>query len=415
MTKKHWLIAGLAVVVAAVLAWIFIGRGASEADTPDKTGGSAAAIAVAVARVAPHDFGDTLSISGAFKPFQDVDIHAKVAGYIKVIYVDVGDHVHKGQTLAILEVPELEAQLTGADAAVRRAKEDIGRAQGDLERAKSTHTAAHLMYTRLDEASKTRQGLVAQQEIDDAHAKDLESEAQVSSAKSALSAAEQALDVAQANQKQVAAMSDYTRITAPFDGVVTNRYADTGALVAAGTSESTQAIPVVKLAQIAVLRLELPIPESAASQIRVGKILKVHVDALNKDYEGKVSRFADALNEQTRTMETQIDFQNPKGELMPGMYCEAYFLHNQKNALAVPVDAVERNGEEAKVLVVDTQDVIQERPVKLGQEGSTYIEVLSGVSEGERVIVGNLGNYRAGQKVQPKTAETPATNPTGGE
>lgn len=414
MTKQRWILAGLGVAIAAGLAWFWMAHAASEAGSAAEAGSGQ--VTAPVTRVAPHDFGDTLSISGAFKPFQDVDIHAKVAGYIKVINVDVGDHVSKGQTLAVLEVPELQAQLAGADAAVRRAKEDIGRAQGDLERAKSSHAAAHLMYARLNDASKAREGLVAQQEIDDAQAKDLEAEAQVSSAKSALAAAEQALDVAQANQKQIAALSDYTRIAAPFAGVITNRYADTGALVAAGTSESTQAIPVVKLAQISVLRLVLPIPESVAGQIRVGKILKVHVDALNRDYEGKVSRFADALNEQTRTMETEIDFPNPKGELMPGMYVEAYFVHNEKkNALAVPIEAVLREGNQAKVLIVDSQNVIQERPVQLGQEDSVYDEVVGGLGQGERVIVGNLGSFRAGEKVTPKETAAPPPALSGGE
>lgn len=415
MSKKSWIIAGLTVLVVAGIAWFWLGRSASGADGTDAPGG-AVEVTARVVHVAPHDFGDTLSISGAFKPFQDVDIHAKVAGYIQVIYVDVGSHVRKGQTLAILEVPELQAQLAGADAAVRRAREDIGRAQGDLERAKSSHAAAHLMYARLSDAAKAREGLVAQQEIDDAQAKDLESEAQVSSAKSSLSAAEQALDVAQANQKQIAALSDYTRIAAPFDGVITNRYADTGALVAAGTSESTQAIPVVKLAQISVLRLVLPIPESVVGQVHIGKTLKVHVDALNQDFEGQVSRFADSLDEQTRTMETEIDFQNPSGNLMPGMFCAAYFVHNEKkHALAVPLEAVQRTADQAKVLLVDSQNVIQERPVKLGQEDSTHIEVVSGLTEGDSVIVGNLGNFRPGQKILPKPAEKAAPSPAGGD
>ena len=414
MTKKKWIVAGAVIVIAVLGGWLWLGRSASEADGPNKAESAVGEVTAAVTRAELHDFGDTLAISGAFKAFQDVDIHAKVAGYIKVIYVDVGDHVKKGQTLAILEVPELAAQLAGADAAVRRAKEEIARAEADLERAKSTHAAAHLMYTRLNDASKTREGLVAQQELDDAQAKDLSAEAQVSSAKAALSSAQQALDVAQANQKQFAALSDYTRITAPFDGVITNRFADTGALVAAGTSESTQAIPLVRLAQISVLRLVLPIPESVAGQIRVGKTLQVHVDALNQDFEGRVSRFADALNEQTRTMETEIDFQNPKGTLMPGMYVEAYFKHDEKkNVLAVPLEAVVRQGGSAKVMVVNSQNVIEERSVRLGQEDSTRIEVLAGLTEGERVLVGNLGNFRAGQKVHPKETAASTGSPSG--
>jgi len=414
MTAKKWIFTGAALAAVGVLVWLTVARFSSEADGPGHETPGSGESTVAVVRVGRHDLGETLSISGAFKAFQDVDVHAKVAGYIKVIYVDVGDHVKQGQTLAILEVPELAAQLAGADALARRATEEIGRAQGDLDRAKSMHTAMHLGYTRLSDAAKTQEGLVALQDLDDAQAKDLETQAQVASAKSALSSAQQALEVAQANQKQISALSDYTHITAPFAGVITNRYADTGALVAAGTSSSTQAIPVVRIAQISVLRLVLPIPESAASQIRVGKTLKVHVQALNQNFEGKVSRFADSLNEQTRTMETEIDFQNPDGKLMPGMYTETYFVHDQKKGvLTVPLEALLREGDQAKVLVVNSQNTIEERQVKLGQEESRQVEVLAGVAEGERVIVGDLGEFRSGQKVLAKEIETGSSKPSG--
>jgi len=286
---------------------------------------------------------------------------------------------------------------------VRRAKEEIARAQGDLERAKSTHAAMHLAYARLSDAAKTRQGLVAQQELDDAQAKDLEAEAQVSSAKAAFSAAQQELEVAQANQRQVSAMSDYTRITAPFAGVVTNRYADTGALVAAGTSSSTQATPVVRLAQISVLRLVLPIPESVAAQIHLRDPVRVHVQALNKDIEGRVSRFADSLDLQTRTMETEIDCENRDGQLIPGMYTQAVIsLAEKKNALAVPLEAVVRNGDDATVLAVNPQNILEERHLRLGLEDDRHIEVLSGLNEGDRVVIGNRSAFRSGQKIRPK-------------
>src|SRR5262249_26392815 len=238
----------------------------------------------------------SMTLAGNFKAFQEVDVHAKVAGFIRTIYVDVGSHVKEGQVLAVLEVPELAAELAGSDAAVRRAKEEVKRAQGDVERNKSAHAAAHAMFVRLSQASKEKQGLVAQQEVDDAQAKDLEGEAQVSSSQAALSAAEQALEVAQATQRQYSAMSQYTRITAPFAGVITIRYADTGALIAAGTSSSTQSMSVVRLAQVSRLRLVLPIPESIAVQIRLDAPVKARVPALNHEIVGKVSRFASALD-----------------------------------------------------------------------------------------------------------------------
>jgi RND family efflux transporter MFP subunit len=405
MNKKHYWILAALLIGAGLLGYRWVGRSRAQADDAqtdnlDKT-------PAAVTLVKRRDLGDTLTVSGAFKPFQDIDVHAKVAGYIKNIYVDVGDHVKVGQTLAILEVPELAAELVGADAAVRAAQEQIGRAKGDLDRAQSTHAAAHSGYQRLKQAAESQAGLVAQQEVDDWQAKDLGAEAQVASCEAELSAARQQLEVAQANQKQYTALSDYTRISAPFSGVVTVRYADTGSLISAGTASSTQSMPVVRLAQISVLRLVLQIPESVAPQIHDGGSMKVHVQALNQDYEGKVSRFADALDQQTRTMETEVDFQNSDGKLMPGMYCEAYFLHNKRpNVLAIPIEAVNRTGNEASVLVVDSQNVVAVRRVKLGQEDSTHIEVLSGLAEGERVIVGNLSGFTAGQKVSPKMVES---------
>jgi RND family efflux transporter MFP subunit len=406
MTRKTKIILGIVLVLALAAGWRWLGRSRTAADDYSREEAAAAGPVAAVVRVEQHSLGIPLTLAGAFKPFQDVDIHAKVAGYIKTIYVDVGSHVKEGQTLAVLEVPELAAELAGADAAVRRAKEEIRRAQGDLTRAKSSYVAAHAMYDRLSQAAQQRPGLVAQQDVDDAQAKDLGGEAQVASAQAALDAAQQALEVAQANQAQYAALSDYTKITAPFAGVVTIRYADTGSLIAAGTSSSTQSEPVVRLAQISVLRLVLPIPESIAGEIRLGDAVKVYVHALNQDYVGKVSRFADSLNPQTRTMETEIDFQNADGRLLPGMYVEATLAQaERKQMLTVPLEAVQMNGPEGTALVVNPQNVLEERKLHLGLQGSTRIEVLSGLSEGERVVVGSRNEFRAGMKVTPKEIE----------
>jgi RND family efflux transporter MFP subunit len=403
MTDKKKIVIAGAVIVIVLLAWVTLRRGKTEADDDNHPVTSGEPVAATV-KVTRGTLGSPLTLAGAFKPFQDVDVHAKVAGYIKEIYVDVGSRVKQGQVLAVLEVPELQAELSGADASVRRAKQEIRRAQGDVERAKSSHAAVHAMYQRLNEASQQKQGLVAQQEVDDAQAKDLEAEAQVSSSEAALDAAQQALEVAQANQKQYSALSDYTRIVAPFTGVVTVRYADTGALIAAGTSSSTP-MPLVRIAQISVLRLVLPIPESIAADIRLGDAIKVNVQALNRDYVGKVARFADSLDPQTRTMETEIDFQNPDGELLPGMYVQAIIPPlKQKDMLTVPLEGVEigNNGTEGTVLVVNSQNILEERKVQVGVQGSTRVEIRSGLREGERVVVGSRNEFRSGMKVIPK-------------
>jgi RND family efflux transporter MFP subunit len=402
MTRKKLIIATvvLVLVVLGVRLRDHLSTAAKDGDPPSSD--SSLPLAV-VTRVERGTVGNVLTIAGEFKPFQEVDVHAKVAGFIRVINVDVGQHVKSGQTLAVLEVPELAAQLAGADAAVRRSQEEIRRAQSDVERAQSAHSAVHSAYARLKQAADSRAGLVAQQEIDEVQAKDLESEAQVASARAALSSAQQQLEMAQANQKQFDALSNYSRIIAPFAGVITKRFADTGTLIQAGISSNTQAMPVVRLAQTSRLRLVLAIPESVSGQIHIGEPVKVRVQALNQDFEGKVSRFADSLDRQTRTMETEIDFDNREDKLIPGMYAEAALsLKEKKDALTVPIEAVNRNGDEGTVLLVNSQNVIEERHVKLGFEGNTRIEVINGLTDQDRVVLGSRSLFTVGQKIQPK-------------
>lgn len=411
MSRKVLVILGIAILSAIFLSWRWFGHSRTEANESDSD--TSEVVVAAVARVEIGTIENDLTIAGAFKPFQDVDVHAKVAGYIRKIYVDVGDHVSEGQALAVLEVPELAAELAGASAAVRRSEQEIHRAQGDVERAKSTHAAAHAMYDRLNQAAQQKAGLVAQQEVDNAQAKDLESEAAVSSAQASLSAAQQALEVAQANQNQYSALSNYTRIVAPFAGVVTARYADTGALLAAGTSNS-QSMPLVRLAEVSKLRLVLPIPESIAGQIHLGDPVKVHVQALNQDIAGKVSRFAGSLDSQTRTMETEIDFDNRKGKLLPGMYTETVLqLAAQNSALLIPMEALAQNNGDATVLIVNTKSVVEERHVKLGLQGKRRVGVLSGLQENDLVVIGNRSQFRSGQKVTPKKVQLPETDNRG--
>jgi RND family efflux transporter MFP subunit len=411
MLRKKLFLVIAPILIAGAFAWQLLAHRPVEGKAD-----SVQSPVAAVVKAERRSLGAPLTLAGAFKPFQDIDVHAKVAGYVKEIYVDVGSHVKEGQTLAVLEVPELVAQVAGADATVRRSEEDIRRAQADLERAKSARVAIHEMYMRLDRASQQKQGLVAQQDVDDAEAKDLEAGAQVSSSEASLDAAQQGLQIAQATQKRYAALSDYTRITAPYAGVVTVRYADKGSLIAAGTSESRQAEPIVRLAQISVLRLVLPIPESIAAGIRLGDPIKVHVQALNQDYVGTVSRFADALDEQTRTMHTEIDFQNPDGKLLPGMYVQASVPPAvRKDVLTVPLEAVDMNGSDGTVLVVNSQNVLEERNIHLGLEGSTHVEVLSGLTEGERVVIGSRNEFRKGMKVIPKQIDAGEPGSAGGK
>jgi len=368
--------------------------------------------AVAIAR--RTSIGNSFSVAGEFVPYQEIEMHAKVSGYVRKISVDIGDHVKSGQVLAVLEVPELMAQLQGAGASVRHSREEVMRAQNDLARDQAQHEALHANARRLEEANRARPGLIAQQELDDAQAKDRASEAQVEAAKSALSAAKQQLEVAQAGNSQVAAMSDYTRIVAPFDGVVTWRYADTGALVQAGTSNSNSA-PVVKLAQVNVLRLRVPVPESLAATVRVGQPVDVTVHATDEHFTGKVTRYTAALDRTTRTMQVEIDVPNDNYKLQPGMYANVSLqTQSHPNALTIPIQAVQHNNGKTTVLLVDQQNRVQTREVQTGLEDPTRVEVVAGLSEGDRVIVGNFGAYQPGQTVEPKLTQFSAAAGEGG-
>ncbi|HVP43280.1 MAG TPA: efflux RND transporter periplasmic adaptor subunit [Terriglobales bacterium] len=399
LSRKYVIVSAVVVLGGIIAVWSLSGRKA-EADGED------AARPAAVARVERHPLDSSITLSGEFRPFQEVDVHAKVAGYIRTIYVDVGDRVKEGQTLAVLEVPELQAQVQGAEASIRRDRDAIRRAESDVRRSESAYAAHHAAYTRLKQASEQRPGLIAEQELDDSMAKDKESEANVGSAQAALAEARNQLNIAEANRQQLAAMEAYTRITAPFSGIITKRYADTGSLIQAGTASSTQAMPVVRLAEADKFRLTLPVPESAVPLVHLGSTVQVRVPALRHTFEGRVARFADALDQQTRTMHTEVDVVN-KDSLVLGMYAEVdLVLEHKATALTVPVQAVSRNGGESSVLVVGSDNRLEERKVRLGMEGAHRLEITSGLQEGERVVIGSRSQFRTGERVTPKLVRT---------
>ncbi len=400
LQRRH-IVIGVTVALAAVIATTLLVHSLGDAKTEkaDETPQRLAPVVV----VARGSLENIITLTGEFRPFQQVDVHAKVAGYIRRIFVDVGDKVSTGQVLAILEVPELNAQVMGAQADIRRSQDAIRRAQSEIERAESTHQAYHAAYTRLKQASEERPGLVAEQELDDSLAKDQETDAQIRSTRAALAESQNQLGMAQATLDRLSALQAYSHITSPFAGVVTKRYVDTGALISAGTSSETQSQPVVQLAEWSLFRLVIPVPESAVPMIHLGSIVQVHVLDLNRDFQGRVSRFADALDDETRTMHTEIDVENPQDTLTAGMYAEVKLaLQGKKDALTLPVQAVVQEGNEHYVLSLDDQNRVQKRNVELGEQTSTTVEILHGLSETDRVISAGQSDYAIGEVVKPK-------------
>jgi RND family efflux transporter MFP subunit len=366
----------------------------------------------AVAAVQRGNISHMLSLAGQFQPYQVIDVHAKVSGYVRNIYVDIGDRVHAGQTLAVLEVPELSAQYRGSQSEQQRSKEQINIAQHEIGSAEASHVALQADYDRLLQASKAQPGLIAEQELDDARAKADASQAQVDTARSTLSAAEQQSDVAQADMERYGALQAYTTITAPLSGVVIWRYADTGALIQAGTSSDSQSLPLIKLSQSDLLRLRLPVPEDAVGYIHDGDTVQIRVDALHRSLTGKIVRFTRNVSLDTRTMETEIDVPNKDLSIDPGMYANTYVqLAHMENVLTLPLLAVHRDDSGAtSVLVLDSQNRVTRRPVELGIQGSLLTEVKSGLELGDRVVLGNSARYKDGEQITPRMELQPAND-----
>jgi RND family efflux transporter MFP subunit len=378
------------------------GRPASDEET---------APAAAVSVVQRGTISHVLSLAGQFQPYQVVDVHAKVSGYLRHIYVDIGDKVHAGQTLGVLEVPELNAQYRSTQAEDERSKDEITRARNEVARAKSMHTALQANYDRLRQAAKAQPGLIAEQELDDAQSKAEASQSQIDAAESALSASRQGADATHADMQRVGAMQAYTTITAPLNGVVIWRYADTGALIQAGTSSDVQSLPLIKLSQSDLLRLRLPVPEDAVGYVHEGDTVQIRIDALQRSITGKITRFTRNVSLDTRTMETEVDVPNKDLSITPGMYANTYLqLGHRDNILTIPLLAVQRQGSQATVMVLDQQNRVELRRVQLGIQGSNLVEVRSGLQQGDRVVLGDQSKYRAGERVTPRLQQQSASD-----
>ena len=374
---------------------------------------SKSAAAVPSAKVTTAQRGDishVLTLAGQFQPYQVVDVHPKVSGYMSRINVDIGDVVHQGQTLAVLEVPELKAQLQQTEFQLKQSNEEITQAENGVSRAEAEHSALHAQSERLKQAAEGRPGLIAQQELDDAQAKDLSSEAQVDAAKSALAAAQEHANAARSDNQRIAAMENYTNVTAPLDGVVIWRYADTGALIQGGTNSNDQALPIVRLSQSNLLRLRVPVPEDDVKYVQDGDQLQVRVDAIGRSFTGKIVRFTRDVNFETRTMETEVDVENKDLSIAPGMYANTMLqLAHVTNVVTIPVEALVLNGQQETVYVLDGSNHIQIRNVAVGLQGSKLAEITSGLNPGDRVVAGGQDKYQEGEEVSPLLAASPAS------
>jgi RND family efflux transporter MFP subunit len=371
LRRLDWRIVGIVLLlVASIAVWREIAAHAKPLAGP-----VVHPLAVAVARVTREDLYNRVTIPAEFRPYVEVELHAKVSGFVREMKVDFGDRVKSNQLLATLEVPELQDELHNAIATVQKAEAD--------------YTNAHLIYMRLTAVNKEHPNLVAQQDLDTADDKDRTTAAAIAATKA---------DVDKYNT-----LVAYTRITAPFDGVITKRYADPGALIQAGTTSDTQARPLVRVSDNYLLRLDFPVSVAYVKYMHVGDPVEVRVESFGgKSFRGTITRTMDKVNEDTRTMITEIEVPNPNLELVPGMYASVDLkVQSRPQVLAIPIEAVPGE-QKSSVYMLNDKDEIEERPIKLGLETPTRYEVTEGLKEGDLVLIGSRSKVKLGQKVEPK-------------
>jgi RND family efflux transporter MFP subunit len=347
---------------------------------------------VAVDKAALGDLSKSVELTAEFFPWQQVEIHAKVSGYVQQMNVDVGDHAKTGDVLAVLEIPEIDQELNQAKASILTAQQEVKSVEAEFDETT-------LMASRINSAAQETKGLIAQQDVDNANDSNRSNEAK-------LAAAKQKVAEAEANAARLQALVDYAKVLAPFDGVVTRRYADIGALVQAGTvqsgtSSNSDSMPIVSFAELKVLRLEFPVPEADVAFVHVGDTVEVDVLSMGKHFEGKVARFAQKVDMSTRTMLTEVDVDNSDYTYLPGMYATVRLsLAQQKNVLTVPIQSLSA-GDSPSVLIVK-DDKIERRDVSVGLETPDRAEILNGLAEGDLVVVGSRSSLQVGQSAAPK-------------
>jgi RND family efflux transporter MFP subunit len=360
---------------------------------PSQSPNAAESKVVPVVRTVRENLQTDVTLQGEFIPYQDIMVHAKVSGYVSMIKVDIGDRVKQGDLLAKLEIPELQDNIN-------RAKAKLSATGQEIDEAQANYTNLHLLYQRLADVAKAHPSLVAQQDLDTAKSKEI-------GALGALGAAQEHRDEAQAELGRLNTLAAYENITAPFDGIITNRFADLGSLIQAGTSSDTQSLPLVQLAQDSLLRLRFPVPEAETPLIENGRKVEITVPALDRTFIGTIIRSAWLINRSTRTMTTEVDVENPQGLIKAGMYAYVKLpLRVAHQALAVPLQAL-TIGDSPSVMVLAKDGRLEERKVKVGIRTADKAEVVSGLEEGDPVVVGNRAGLDAGEKVKPKFVDLP--------
>ena len=290
ITRSAGLLPAASIVLVAALAIALsscTGGTSAKANEPNS-------VTVGVTSVVKKTLSRQLTLSSELVPFQEIDVYAKESGYVE----QTGRRLRNAREgwsgdSPSLRFPSYKRNCQGRPAEIKNANNQVSRARHEFEALSRPNTTLSICNTRAStRSSKSQPGIVAQQEVDDAQGKDLAAASQVDAGQSALEAAQSQLGVTKAKLVHDQSLYDYSRITAPFAGVITQRYANLGTLVQGGTNSSTQAMPIVRLSEDDLFRLVIPVPEAYVRYIRIGDPVDVRVPSLNRSFPGKVIRFS---------------------------------------------------------------------------------------------------------------------------
>ncbi|MDR3425702.1 MAG: efflux RND transporter periplasmic adaptor subunit [Alphaproteobacteria bacterium] len=377
-----------AVIVALILiaSFLFVHyqRAREEAVLKDEATAAmsaAPAVDVVTVRDAPPSF--SLTLPGETAAWYESVIYARVDGYVAKWNVDIGDHVQKGQVLATLETPDLDAQLAASVAKLQAAKAQVTVKQADADFAKTT-------YERWKNSPK---GVVSEQERD-------AKKAGYDSAVAQLTEAQAQVGLDQADVDRYTTLAQFKQVTAPYDGVITERHIDIGNLVTAGSTSNTT--PLYRMVQDDPIRVFVDVPQSAADDMKTD--LPVEVMASNiadRVFEGKVTRTADAIDQQTRTLHVEADIPNTDHALVAGMYVKVRFNVPTGDLVQVPAATLIFRPAGVEVAVVDKDDKVSFHQVKIARDNGNTVELASGVSSGDRIALNISSQIAEGDKVEP--------------
>jgi RND family efflux transporter MFP subunit len=346
---------------------------------------------VQVAKVQSKPLNRTILLTGEFLPFQTVDIHARVQGFVEKVLVDRGSQVKEGAPLATLSAPEMEAQVAEAEAKVRAAESTASEARAKLVAAEST-------FKRLKEAAATP-GAIAGNELEIA-------QQTAEAARGLVESSEAAVSAAKASLAAVQKMQAYLRITAPFSGVVTERFAHPGALARPGSG------PLLRLEQVSRLRLVVAVPEAHFAGIRSGTRVPFKVSAYpTRTFTGTVARVARSVDQKTRTMSVELDVANASGVLAPGMYPEVNWpIRSTEAAILVPVTSVVRTTERVFVIRVNSgrAEWVTVRP---GAREDGQVQVFGDLLEGDVVVRNGSDEIRNGAQLKTEPVKASQARP----